>query len=166
MSIFKNLKVALILNLIEKEEFIDYVYDYYQKTSYFELFFDIICENRNISYNKLYEILDKYIIDKNETSDFMTHSLFIYFINKKFKNWSIIEEKLVLYYDYFKEYLNTIEYGFWSRLNDDFRLRKEGFSGCMNMPKELENYLKSYNLDSIEEETTFLKKIFNLKIRN
>ncbi|MFT6637657.1 MAG: hypothetical protein ACJAYP_000213 [Flavobacterium sp.] len=157
MNTFKYLKLGLLLKLIEREDFISYINLDYNNLDYKDFFTEILSYGDNIDYNSLYQILDKYNKEEIENNFYDIHTFFMCCIKLKFKDWEVAQKKLIIYYDFFKEELNLIEFEFWSRLKDDLSLREGGFSGCMSLPKELNDYFRKFDYNC--ENINFIKFI-------
>ncbi|TSE02495.1 hypothetical protein [Aquimarina algiphila] len=93
--------------------------------------------------NFFVEILKKVGNEITEEEFLMFHKIYITSL-KEINNWKEIQEKLIKYYELFSLFLDKLDYEFWSRLKDDIQLRKEGFSGMMKMPDEINEYLNEY----------------------
>lgn len=88
------------------------------------------------------EILYNSINDSDQIEFCGTFKLFLKEINNVY-DWSDQQEKLMIVYHKFKELLDS-DNVFWSRLVDDYQLRKDGFTGCMDMPNELNQFINSH----------------------
>ncbi|WP_165024364.1 MULTISPECIES: hypothetical protein [unclassified Dysgonomonas] len=88
------------------------------------------------------------ILPKDEVSTIVVYyySLYNTLLKTKKLKWNLIEEELYRLYqnNFINGYNNDL---FFTRLADDYHLRKDGFTGNMKMPDELNTFLSKYNYD-------------------
>lgn len=150
--------LGLKLDLIKKEEIISFAETEILKEKYDDIFLEIASLSESSDKNKLFEIL----FDEQNISDSEFHKLYpvlIHYIIKSVNKWEELQLKLIRFNNEYPTYLNNMDYEFWSRLKDDYFLRKSGFSGCMKMPKELNIFI--YNNSLKLDQDRLLKYIIN-----
>ena len=142
------LKVGFLLGIIDKKSIVSWA-DFNINIGDFD---NAVLELSLIKSKTNNEIISLLNIIANRDDDDNTKYTFNYlmclFCNEITKNpklWSTIEKYIVdlgciLRY-------NSDEVCFL-RIEDDYSLRKEGFSGCMNLPNELISYLSNYDVYS------------------
>jgi hypothetical protein len=145
-------KIGFELNLISKNDLISFSQKEIE-SNYNEFHFEILTlsnESNSLDFIEIFNLLGTEI----KKDEFLqTNAIFINYIFKE-KDWFQQQELLLKYYSFFNIYLDEDDFEFWSRLKDDFSLRKEGFSGCMKMPSEMKNYFKD-EIAKITEGTFF-----------
>lgn len=142
------LKVGFLLEMIDKKSIVSWA-DFNINNGDFDntvLELSLIKSKTN---NEIISLLNK--IANNEKGNNVQYVVNIFMgvfyieIIKNPKLWLTIEKKIV-------EIKNILGYNsdevFFSRIEDDYSLRKEGFSGCMNLPNELISYLSNYEVYS------------------
>jgi hypothetical protein len=153
-------KIGFELNLISKNELISFAQREIEN-NYSDFYFEILLlttESNSLSFIEIFNLFGTEI----QKDEFLkTYSVFIKYIFRQ-KDWFYQQELLLKYYTSFSIYLDGDDFEFWSRLNDDFSLRKEGFSGCMKMPGEMKNYFKN-EIEKKTEGTFFDNLIICLK---
>lgn len=90
--------------------------------------------------------------------DIYYFSLYRILLNKEIYDWNFIAKEMRrLYFNNFIS-INDNDF-FFSRLYDYFELIRDGFTGNMDMPKELIEFLSNYN----EDITIFKELDFNVR---
>ena len=143
MKDIQCMKIGFKLGLITKEEIISFSENRLVNSNYDDIMLDIASLSIESSINKFSEVLDEINIKKIDF--FECHYKIIYYLKKEYSNWKHLQIQLIKYHDIMKTHLDFYDFEFWSRIRDDFELRKNGFSGCMDMPYELEKYLNEKN---------------------
>lgn len=135
------INVGFQLGLIEKRELILYFENEYNcKKS--DVSLDVISLSESCDVNRFIEILTKYSYEVDKNDFVKLNSVFLFFLLKE-TDWHRLEVTILRYYGFFNQYFDETDFEFWSNLRDDFELRRDGFSGCMNMPSDLLNYLNN-----------------------
>jgi len=148
-NIAKILKLGFIINIFD----FNLIQRWAEKKINEEHYDDDIAEllfSRNKEKGEVIELLNRL---ENGSDDKIVKSFFLSLFYQELKNnrkkyWKNIEKKM---YELFS--IDDLKKDdFILRLNDDYLLRREGFSGNINQPVELFNYLKNENNELLIEE--------------
>lgn len=134
------IKIGFQLKLITKEEILDFAEEEFNNKLN-DMFIDILSLSKQSEMGKFIDVLNQFSYEISVNEFRKAHTLFLFFLSKE-KNWFELEKKILEYYGFFNLYLDEMDYEFWSRLQDDFSLRTQGFTTNMKMPSELSDYLK------------------------
>jgi len=152
----KILEIGFLLDLITREDLLEWSNLNLINGKLDEVFIElssITSKNTNEQIISILNNRSEKKITKNEFQKF--HLIFLSFVFNSYSDWKDIQNILVKYDSINSEYFEEREFEFWSRLKDDYTLRKEGFTGCMNMPSELNEYFNKYQINKSNE--TFLR---------
>ncbi len=136
------IKIGFELGLINKDELISFCENKILQNYYNDMCINIASLSLNVSNQIFLETLKENNIAKMDFS--FCHPLILYYLKKETADWKKLQMKMIKYYDICKKKLDFENFEFWSRIKDDYELRKDGFSGCMKMPKELFDYINTY----------------------
>lgn len=143
----KKIQTGFILKLVSRKSILEWSDDKILEGNADNIFIDLSSVKSSDDDTIIIDILEKYSSNLGKDDFRFFHQELMSFILNEIKDWKLIQQKLVMYYELFKVYLDDEDFEFWSRLKDDYQLREEGFTGCMNMPKELYDYFKTNNYD-------------------
>ncbi|MEO6175388.1 MAG: hypothetical protein ABIP27_09590 [Flavobacterium circumlabens] len=130
-------KIGFELNLITKHEIISFSEKEIGNDSHdYDFHLDIISLSKDSESIKFIEIFNGFNSAVEKEMFFKVHPVFINFIFRE-RDWFKQVNLILRYYNFFSLYLDETDYEFWSRLKDDFSLRRDGFVGCMEMPIEM-----------------------------
>lgn len=147
--------IGLLFNYILKDYIIDWADDQIVNKGNNEDYIIELSFSSNKTEKEILAMLSNYITDDYNLTIEFYFSQFNMLIKKGYYNWERVEEEIVKFYksNFITEDTEDL---FYSRIIDDYYLRKDGFSGNMNMPKELLQFLSKYSLtDSIYEDLPF-----------
>ena len=138
------LSILYILDLISLEDITDVVTSQLYNTSSFDKYIELYYLNKKSRPNEVLESLNR-LGNKIRNDEFKGFNKLL--MNGIFNlevDWNVKRSILMKYWGIYSDFLDE-EYEFFSRLSDDFYLRKDGLPGCMIMPEELYSYLNKYN---------------------
>ena len=144
----KFIETGFKLGLITKEELVSLAEDKILEENYEDIFIEISSLTPSSSTEKFLKILEKFSSKISEDQFFKFHLTFLCYLKREFKDWHKLQSRLVDYYYDYSLRLNEDDFEFWSRLKDDLQLREDGFSGCMKMPLELDEYFDKHSICS------------------
>lgn len=151
----RRLQIGFTLKLISRKAILKWSDKNILNGTVDNVFIELSSILSNDDDSKITEILERYSSNLNREDFYSFHQYLMCFIFLNIKDWKSIHRKLIVYYVYFKYYLDNDDFEFWSRLKDDYQLRRDDFTGCMQMPKELKKYLKSFNCTTQNNDNTF-----------
>lgn len=147
--------IGILHNYILKEYIIEWADNQIvNKNNYKDYIIDLSFSS-NKTEKEILALLSNYTTDDNNLAIEFYFSTFRKLMKEGYYSWQMVEKEIVKFYE--NEFIKKdTEDLFYSRIIDDYYLRKEGFSGNMKMPKELLQFLSKYSLaDSIYEELPF-----------
>lgn len=149
------LKNGVLLGLISVDEIVAWSDRNIVEDRIDDLFIDLSTTSSKTKY-EIAKILERFEYETTKEEQTKFEKILFSFLLKEIRNWEKVQEQLLIYFNlkYKKEFNYDEEFPI--RLNDDFYLRKDGFSGNMNMPRELQDYLqkkveKDYGNESFME---------------
>jgi hypothetical protein len=108
----------------------------------------------NQNTNTIIEILN--LIEEPEACETVKMYYFSFFnklLEEQTTNWLSIERELLRFIELIPECILDFERDYFSRLHNDYSLRKEKLQSPMIMPQDLESFLKSYiGFDAISQQ--------------
>ena len=142
------LKIGFILRIIERESIVSWADIMIGKGDSDDSFLELSLIKRKTE-NEIIELLGNIARNEESTSKDMVLSIFMayfhLFINNNPRQWQTIVQKVIL----LKGILNPkMHDDFFYRLDEDYHLRQDGFSGWMTMPEELITHLNKYEMYS------------------
>lgn len=153
------LKIGFDLDFISSKELIEWSDSKLADNLFKDLFLDLSSLPKNYSRSDVNDILN--VLEQNFSSKEFEkfHSIVLSYLYKDLDDWKLVQYKLLHYFEFFDTSILKVDYHFKSRLRDDYYLRKDGFSGCMNMPDELEDYFEKFRIKVFDK--SYLKTITN-----
>lgn len=133
--------IAIYLDYLSVEEFTDWINLKISNNENESYFIDFIYNKERKKWDVI-ELLKNYVSDDFTKASEYFFSQFYNLIHSGYYDWEEVENELVKFYenDFVEKNI------FFVRLKDDFLLRKDGFSGNMDMPKELMFFLEKHKL--------------------
>lgn len=153
------LKYGLLLGEISTDEILAWSDKNIMDDRTDELFVDLsTLSSKNEEH--IIKILKQYEKEASEEQQTKFEKVLFGFLIKDITNWKLIQTKLMKYFEISNNGKINYDNEFSIRLKDDYFLRKDGFTGSMEMPQELREYLEQ-KVELEYENTSFLEVLNN-----